>query len=53
VAQPDPPIGVFISYCQHDEPLLRQLVAHLANLERTLEVTGALLAHFDAAGDAR
>ena len=27
--------------------------AHLANLERTLEVTGALLAHFDAAGDAR
>jgi len=34
VAQPDPPIGVFISYCQHDEPLLRQLVAHLANLER-------------------
>jgi 3-oxoadipate enol-lactonase len=26
--------------------------AHLANLERTLEVTGALLAHFDAAGDA-
>ena len=27
--------------------------AHLANLERTLDVTGALLAHFDAAGDAR
>ena len=27
--------------------------AHLANLERTLEVTGALLAHFDAAGAAR
>jgi 3-oxoadipate enol-lactonase len=27
--------------------------AHLANLERTLEVTGALLAHFDAAGDER
>jgi 3-oxoadipate enol-lactonase len=27
--------------------------AHLANLERTLEVTGALLGHFDAAGDAR
>jgi 3-oxoadipate enol-lactonase len=27
--------------------------AHLVNLERTLEVTGALLAHFDAAGDAR
>jgi 3-oxoadipate enol-lactonase len=27
--------------------------AHLANLERTLEVTGALLGHFDAAGVAR
>ena len=27
--------------------------AHLANLERTLEVTGALLGHFDAAGDDR
>jgi 3-oxoadipate enol-lactonase len=27
--------------------------AHLANLERTLEVTGALLGHFDAAGDTR
>jgi 3-oxoadipate enol-lactonase len=27
--------------------------AHLANLEQTLEVTGALLGHFDAAGDAR
>src|SRR3954452_10466575 len=27
--------------------------AHLANLERTLEVTGALLAHFDASGDER
>jgi 3-oxoadipate enol-lactonase len=25
--------------------------SHLANLERTLEVTGALLGHFDAAGD--
>jgi 3-oxoadipate enol-lactonase len=27
--------------------------AHLANLERTLEVTGGLLAHFDAAGPGR
>jgi 3-oxoadipate enol-lactonase len=27
--------------------------AHLANLERTLEVTGALLGHFDAAGAGR
>jgi len=27
--------------------------AHLANLEQPLQVTGALLAHFDAAGDAR
>ena len=27
--------------------------AHLANLERTLEVTGALLGHFDAAGGTR
>jgi 3-oxoadipate enol-lactonase len=27
--------------------------AHLANLERTLEVTGALLGHFDSAGDTR
>jgi 3-oxoadipate enol-lactonase len=27
--------------------------AHLANLERTLEVTGALLDHFDESGDAR
>jgi 3-oxoadipate enol-lactonase len=27
--------------------------AHLANLERTSEVTGALLGHFDGAGDAR
>jgi 3-oxoadipate enol-lactonase len=27
--------------------------AHLANLERTLEVTGALLGHFDAAGPGR
>jgi 3-oxoadipate enol-lactonase len=27
--------------------------SHLANLERTLEVTGALLGHFDAAGDPR
>ncbi|WP_448628239.1 3-oxoadipate enol-lactonase [Geodermatophilus sp. URMC 64] len=27
--------------------------AHLGNLERTLEVTGALLAHFDAAGGTR
>ena len=27
--------------------------AHLANLERSLEVTGALLGHLDAAGDAR
>jgi len=27
--------------------------AHLANLERTLEVTGALLAHFDSAGETR
>jgi 3-oxoadipate enol-lactonase len=27
--------------------------AHLANLERTLEVTGALLGHFDASGDER
>jgi 3-oxoadipate enol-lactonase len=27
--------------------------AHLANLERTLEVTGALLGHFDAAGPSR
>jgi 3-oxoadipate enol-lactonase len=27
--------------------------AHLANLERPLEVTGALLGHFDAAGGAR
>jgi 3-oxoadipate enol-lactonase len=27
--------------------------AHLANLERTLEVTGALLDHFDAAGGTR
>jgi 3-oxoadipate enol-lactonase len=27
--------------------------AHLGNLERTTEVTDALLAHFDAAGDAR
>jgi 3-oxoadipate enol-lactonase len=27
--------------------------AHLANLERTAEVTGALLDHFDATGDAR
>jgi 3-oxoadipate enol-lactonase len=27
--------------------------AHLANLERTLEITGALLGHFDADGDAR
>ena len=27
--------------------------AHLGNLERTLEVTGALLGHFDAAGSAR
>jgi 3-oxoadipate enol-lactonase len=26
--------------------------AHLANLERTLEVTGALLAHLDAGGPA-
>ena len=26
--------------------------AHLANLERTLEVTGALLAHLDAGGHA-
>jgi 3-oxoadipate enol-lactonase len=26
--------------------------AHLANLERTLEITGALLAHFDAGGSA-
>ena len=27
--------------------------AHLANLERTLEITGALLGHFDAAAEAR
>ena len=27
--------------------------AHLANLERTAEITGALLAHFDGAGTAR
>jgi len=27
--------------------------AHLANLEQPLQVTGALLGHFDAAGDAR
>jgi 3-oxoadipate enol-lactonase len=27
--------------------------AHLANLEATLQVTGALLGHFDGAGDAR
>jgi 3-oxoadipate enol-lactonase len=27
--------------------------AHLANLERTLEITGALLGHFDAAGPGR
>jgi 3-oxoadipate enol-lactonase len=27
--------------------------AHLANLERTLEVTGALLGHFDSAGETR
>lgn len=34
MAQLDLPIGVFISYCQHDEPSLRELVKHLANLER-------------------
>jgi 3-oxoadipate enol-lactonase len=33
--------------------LLTVEAAHLANLERTLEVTGALLAHFDAAGGTR
>jgi 3-oxoadipate enol-lactonase len=27
--------------------------AHLANIEQPLEVTGALLGHLDAAGDAR
>jgi 3-oxoadipate enol-lactonase len=27
--------------------------AHLSNIEQALQVTGALLAHFDAAGDAR
>jgi 3-oxoadipate enol-lactonase len=35
------------------ELLTVEPAAHLANLERTLEVTGALLAHFEAAGPGR
>lgn len=34
MAQPDQPIEVFISYSKFDVESLRQLVAHLANLER-------------------